>query len=53
MDVFHVEVVGRDGVGYGVLGEDLGLLDSVSVQAVQSLDPTATRKYSRCHEFWI
>jgi hypothetical protein len=30
VDIFHVEIVGRNCVGYGVLGENLGLLHRVS-----------------------
>lgn len=30
VDVGHIEVIGRDGVRDGVLGEDLGLLDRIA-----------------------
>lgn len=30
MNVFHVEVVGGQGVGDGIFGEDMGVLDGVA-----------------------
>ena len=29
MDVFHIEIIGCDCVGHGILGKDLGLLHCV------------------------
>lgn len=56
MDVFHVEVVRRDGVGDGVLREDLRLLGGVA--AVPRFSTVGKMqggrgKVSRGHEFGV
>ena len=30
MDVFHIEIVGRNCIGYGILGKNLGLFHRIS-----------------------
>jgi hypothetical protein len=54
MYVFHVEIVSRDGVGDGVLGQYMRTFDSVADKArVQQQTVRISMFYSRCHQFRI
>jgi hypothetical protein len=54
VNVFHVEVVSRDGVGNRVLSEDLGLFSGVSAREGMSKEGEPGREDSlRCHQFRV
>jgi hypothetical protein len=55
MDVFHVQIIRCDRIGYGILSQDVWALNSIAVPNRNSAVISKGRKQThlRCHQFRI